>query len=149
MSLAPVLGPVLTAFGLLFVVLGIKVGRDRRAFERRSRVADAQVIDLLHQVIGNPDVSRRNGIWKPVVRFVLPDGRPIEVETTHGSNPPPAQPGQWVQVRYDPEQPRSVRLATGLASGSLLAPLFLVVGSVVAVGGLVTLVLGLLAARYL
>ncbi|MAS53936.1 DUF3592 domain-containing protein [Nocardioides sp.] len=149
MSLAPVLGPVLTAFGLLFVVLGIKVGRDRRAFEARSHVAEAQVIDLLYQVGGTADLSRGNGIFKPVVRFVLPDGRQVEVETTHGSSPAPAQPGQWVEVRYDPEQPTVVRLATGLSSGGLLAPLFVVVGSVVALGGLATMVLGLLAARYL
>ena len=52
-------------------------------------------------------------------------------------------------MRYDPEQPTVVRLATGLSSGGLLAPLFVVVGSVVALGGLATMVLGLLAARYL
>ncbi|MBU1802214.1 MAG: DUF3592 domain-containing protein [Actinobacteria bacterium] len=149
MSLAPVFGIVLVVLDVLFIALGVRVGRHHREFERRSRLADAQVIELLHQVIGTPDVPGRDGIWKPVVRFVLPDGRPIEVETTHGSNPPPAQPGQRVQVRYDPERPTSVRLAVGPSSGGLLSPLFVVVGSVVAVGGLVTLALGLLAARFL
>jgi hypothetical protein len=131
-----VLGLCFAVAGVLLVVVGVRVARAQRAFARRAHETDAQVVDLRHRVIGTPTRGVGGaGTWFPVVRFALPDGRWVDATTTFGTNPPPAQPGAWVRVRYDPEEPTRVALAGGLGSGEALGPVLVVVGGFVAAGG--------------
>jgi hypothetical protein len=111
----------LLAAGLVAIVAGLYFGLQGRrqrasgaAFTASAATATAEVTDLRlrHQRYNR---KHDDGFWLPVVRFTLPDGRVVEAETMTGSMPAPAQVGDRVDVRYDPEDPRRVNLARGLA----------------------------------
>lgn len=111
----------LLAAGLVAVLAGLYFGiRGRRqrasaaAFTASAVTTTGEVTDLRlrHQ---RHNREHDDGFWLPVVRFTLPDGRVVEAESMTGSMPAPAQVGDRVEVRYDPEDPRRVNLASGLA----------------------------------
>lgn len=109
-----VAGLVAVGAGLVF---GVRGGRQRgaaSAFTASALTATAEVTDLRlrHQRYNR---EHDDGFWLPVVRFTLPDGSVVEAETLTGSMPAPARVGEQVEVRYDPEDPRRVNLAQGLA----------------------------------
>lgn len=109
-----VAGLVAVGAGLVFGVRGGRQRSDASAFTASARTATAEVTDLRlrHQRYNR---EHDDGFWLPVVRFTLPDGRVVEAETLTGSMPAPARVGEQVEVRYDPEDPRRVNLAHGLA----------------------------------
>jgi hypothetical protein len=118
MELSPLL--ILLVGGVLLVVLGTStVARGRRQsagaadFVSRAVVTEAEVTDL--RLKYDQRMADRPGVFHPVVRFALPDGRRVEAETLVGAHPAPARPGQRVPVRYDPQDPERVVLAKGLA----------------------------------
>lgn len=141
--------PLLVA-GLVAIGAGVFLGaRGRRqrseasAFTASARTATAEVTDLRlrHQRYNR---QHDDGFWLPVVRFSLPDGRVVEAETLTGSMPAPARVGEQVEVRYDPDDPRRVNLARGLAQPGNLGCLTLALAT-----GLVGVGLVLLAGWFL
>lgn len=79
-----------------------------------------------------------------MVRFELPDGRPVQFEDPLGTSWEPYPIGEIVPVKYDPANPQDARLATSsfrLGGGTAVFALF---GGAFAAIGLVSIVLGLL-----
>lgn len=130
-------GFVAVAAGLYFGAHGRRQRAMASAFDSSAALATAEVTDLRlrHQRYNR---QHDDGFWLPVVRFTLPDGRVVEAETMTGSMPAPAQVGERVEVRYDPEDPRRVNLARGLAQpGNLGCMTTVLAGGLVGVGLLV------------
>ena len=70
----------------------------------------------------------------PVVKFTTADGREVEAETGGGTNIKRHQPGQPIEVVYDPANPSDVRVpgsGVGFIHGAFVA-----LGTVFAVIGL-------------
>lgn len=143
-------GLVAVAGGLWFGFRGCRQRAEASTFAASARTTTAEVtgLRLRHQRYNR---QHDDGFWLPVVRFTLSDGRVVEAETMTGSMPAPAQVGEVVEVRYDPDDPSRVNLAHGLAQPgnlgcltTILAAGFLGVGLlVVAVWFLLTQVVGL------
>lgn len=132
-----VAGLVAVAAGLYFAAHGRRQRAAAAAFDSSAALATAEVTDLRlrHQRYNR---EHDDGFWLPVVRFTLPDGRVVEAETMTGSMPAPAQVGERVEVRYDPEDPRRVNLARGLSQpGNLGCMTTVLAGGLVGVGLLV------------
>lgn len=100
--------------GLFFGSRGLRQRSEAAKFTATAATATAEVTDLRlrHQRYNR---EHDDGFWLPVVRFTLPDGRVVEAETMTGAMPAPARVGERVEVRYDPDDPRRVNLARGLA----------------------------------
>lgn len=118
MDLSPLLilllgGVLLVGAGVATVVRGRRQSSRAADFVRAAAVAEAEVTDL--RLKYDQRMADRPGVFHPVVRFALPDGRRVEAETLVGAHPAPARTGQRVTVRYDPEDPRRVVLADGMA----------------------------------
>lgn len=107
-------GLVAVAAGLFFGSRGLRQRSEGADFAASAATATAEVTDLRlrHQRYNR---QHDDGFWLPVVRFTLPDGRVVEAETMTGAMPAPARVGERVEVRYDPDDPRRVNLARGLA----------------------------------
>ncbi|WP_157783716.1 DUF3592 domain-containing protein [Bradyrhizobium liaoningense] len=73
------------------------------------------------------------------MRFQTADGKTIEFQSSHRSNPPAYYTGQAVSVLYDPDQPNSAAIRGVLSIWSLpmvlsfLGTVFLALGTAIAV----------------
>jgi hypothetical protein len=74
-------------------------------------------------------------VYYSIIRFTTVYGQQIEAETSFGSNPPPARPGEQVPVLYDPARPTRIRIDSLTGRGTLLGVIFLVVGLALFVAG--------------
>lgn len=83
------------------------------AFLRRARPARARVVDIRER---SRVRAQQLPTYFPVVVFDLPDGGVVESEVLFGARPSPARVGETVEVRYDPDDPRRVALAGGMAT---------------------------------
>ena len=82
-----------------------------------------------------------SSVAHPVLRFELPDGRTVEVESGAGTNPPSAREGDTVTVLYDPADPTVARIDGLMNSGRLAGVIGLVMGILFVVfGSLITAV---------
>jgi hypothetical protein len=120
---------MLTAIGLLLVAIGLALfwaARRVRGRDRFSRSAGATVVALRRR--GHPADAF------PVVRFHLPDGQPVEAQSTWGSRPARLHEGDRVDILYDPRDPTRVRLP-----GEATAGAFVTVALVLAGAGFVVL----------
>lgn len=123
-----------TAFGALFVAIGVHSLRARRSFQRRADRALGQVTELRwHDIARGP--GRVSTVAFPVLRFQTPDGRTLEVESLSGRNPAPARVGQQVTVLYDPHDPTQAAL-DGDAVSSVLFVGFIILGAFFMLSGL-------------
>lgn len=140
LPLLPLLGAAVLVLlaGAAFLGVGTRQRRRAAGLTATAVTTRAEVIDVRPH---DPNLFfSGNRVWRPVVRFALPDGRVVEAETTVGSNPVPARPGDRVEVRYDPREPRRVNLAHGPAQPGTLGLLLTVLG--LAMTGVGLLVLG-------
>lgn len=145
LPLSAFVGVGIALVGVFLTVIGVATTRSQRAFVRTAVETDAEVVGLSHRHIGSPARGTAgSGVWMPVVRFAVLDGSVVEATTRTGTNPPPAQPGQRVRVRYDPDDPTLVALASGVGSGALLGPLLVGIGVLVILVALVVAGVGLL-----
>jgi hypothetical protein len=127
---------------VLFVVVGIGVviasvrglARANR-FERTAQRTNALVTALHWKHTSSAGSSTSSRVAYPVLRFELPDGRPVEAESTFGSNPSPAREGDTVTVLYDPADPTDARVEGFLSSGRLASVIGLLIGLAFAVFG--------------
>ena len=78
-------------------------------------------------------------IWIPVVRFETPDGRTVDAEAGGGTNVKQWEPGQSLDVSYDPANPADVRVPG--SGGGLIQAVFIGIGVLFALLGLLLMAL--------
>lgn len=120
-------GAMFTVVGGFFAFTGVRTRRSWKRFMLSAVTTQAQVLDLRYRS-SRSNTSGRSGYYVPLLRFALPDDRIVEAQTSYGTNPPPAQPGDVVPVRYDPANPTRVELATGLGQGGTISTFFVIFG---------------------
>ncbi len=151
-TLATVFGAVLTAIGLIFLLVGVLIRAMSRRFRGPGEPAEAKIVGF---GTTDPGMMGRHGgirvsgwstfgnriIYRPTVEFTTADGVPVRATSSVGSNPRHGNVGDLVTVHYDPRNPQRVRVdaAAGRAGGCLEAA-FIVLGSVVAAIGIVLLI---------
>ena len=95
-----ILAIVFTSIGLaLALAAGISAAV---VAESNSGHADGTVVDLLPSGRG----------YRAVVEFTAPNGATIRFTSSVSSNPPPAQVGEHVDVRYNPDNPQDAAINT-------------------------------------
>jgi hypothetical protein len=120
--------------GLLFAAVGVSTLRAGRRFERTAQRASGTVTDVRSRAVGT---RRHTGLaWIPVVRFQTADGRTIDGEASGGTNLRRHEPGQTVEVVYDPGDPARFRVG-GTPGGAVFSTVFIAAGVLFAFGGLV------------
>jgi hypothetical protein len=125
--------------GGAMIALALKARRRRADWEASATRAAGEVTDLRWRSVGRAGDS--NLLAFPVLRFSLPDGRTVETQSSWGTNPPAAKPGEQVTVLYDRADPTSASLPAGGGAS-------VVSGVIVALGGLMIAV-GVAAAAFL
>jgi len=134
---------VLILVGLSFVGIGIVFGalawfflaRTRR-FLRTAANATGTVIELIES-----SGSEGGTTYSAVVQFRTTDGREIHWTESMASNPPAGQRGDTLQMKYDPANPQTARIAKTSRLWFMpiflggMGVLFLAVGAVLAVVG--------------
>ena len=109
---ALVVAVVLLALGVYVLRLSRRDSPELQAFHARAVPVQAQVLELRRRVSYRHDGP--NEVYRAaLLRFPLPDGRIVEAESMGASKLAPAQPGETVAVRYDPQDPTRVDLAEG------------------------------------
>jgi hypothetical protein len=111
--------------GAAFAAIGLLIRGGNRRFAASAARATATVVDVRSRAAG-PRRSR-GLIWVPVVRFETADGRTVETETDSGTNLEQHEPGQAVEVLYDPANPTDVR--TPGPAGTMIPTAFMVIGA--------------------
>jgi len=115
---------ILAGLGLVFGLIGGGITRNAREFRRRAQRTRGLVVGL------RASRATDGTVYYPAIRFTTIYGQQVEAETTYGSNPPPARPGQEVTVLYDPARPTRIRIDSAAGNGMLLGGIFLAVGIV-------------------
>lgn len=95
---------VFTVIGLALLVGAFFAYRSTSGFLATAQTAQGTVIDLV------PSRSSDSTTYRPVVRFVTAEGRPIEFASSSGSNPPSYARGESVQVLYAPQTPEDAKI---------------------------------------
>ncbi|WP_182873498.1 DUF3592 domain-containing protein [Microbispora sp. H10670] len=124
MSQTALITLILSGLGLVFGLIGGGITVNAREFRRRAHRASGLVVGL------RASHSDDGTVYYPTVRFVTLYGQQVEAESTYGSNPPPARPGEEVPVLYDPAKPTRIRIDSAAGSGTLLGGIFLALGVV-------------------
>jgi len=129
---------VFVVIGVVFAGIGIAVARSSRRFEATAARARATVTDVRSRAVG-----RGGGggglIWIPVVRFETTDGRTVDAEAGGGTNVKQWEPGQSLDVSYDPANPADVRVPG--SGGGLIQGVFIGIGVLFALLGLLLVAL--------
>jgi hypothetical protein len=133
--------PLFVVAGIAILIASVRglIGANR--FERRAQRTSALVTELRWRAHSNRAGSSgpNSRVAHPVLRFVLPDGRTVEVESGAGTNPPSAREGDTVTVLYDPDDPTVARVDGLMNSGRLAAVIGLIMGlAFVVLGSLIT-----------
>lgn len=154
-TLATVFGAVLTAIGLIFLLVGVLIRAMSRRFRGPGEAAEAKIVGF--DATGPGMIGPRGGIrvsgwssfgnqiiYRPTVEFTTADGIPVRATSAAGSNPRPGSVGDLVTVHYDPRNPQRVRVdaATGRAGGCLETAVIVLGGMVAAIGIVVLIAAG-------
>ena len=132
MTVLLIVGLLFAAAGVLFAGIGIMSARSTRHFEESAARATGTVTDVRSRSVGR---GTSGGIvWLPVVRFQTADGRSVDAEAGGGTNVKRWEPGQQIEVSYDPANPSDVRVPG--SGGGLIRGVFLGIGILFAVLGL-------------
>ena len=87
-----------------------------------AAVSTAGVVVELNKRVFKPGSG---GVYCPTIRFSAASGETIQFESAFGTMPASYQVGQAVKVHYDPKQPHSAEIESGLSDwlypGCLLA----------------------------
>ena len=87
----------------LFLFVGIAIGVDTWQFRHNSEAGTAEIISLrgkTNSTSGSDGPSRNYISYYPTVRFATSQGVQYEMETTQALQPPIAEIGDRVPVRY-------------------------------------------------
>ncbi|MGI5158245.1 DUF3592 domain-containing protein [Microbispora sp. CA-102843] len=129
MSQTALITLILAGLGLVFGLIGGGITMNAREFRRRAQRTRGLVVGL------RASRSDDGTSYYPTIRFTTMYGQQVEAETTYGSNPPPARPGEEVTVLYDPARPTRIRIDSAAGNGTLLGGIFLAVGIVLFTAG--------------
>jgi hypothetical protein len=132
-----VVGLFFAAIGAVFAGIGIATARANRRFEDAAAPAQATVTDVRSRAVGRTGGGM---VWVPVVRFQTADGRTVDAEAGGGTNVKQWEPGQALEVRYDPANPGDVRVPG--SGGALIQGVFLGIGILLAVTGVLLVAAG-------
>lgn len=105
---------LLSAFGILFLILGIRNFLRTRRFVSQALLATGAVTDVKTRT-STPHSSDGFDVRRyryPVVRFQTRDGRTVEFESKTGTSSFSQGPGERVEVLYDPLKPEEARIKT-------------------------------------
>ena len=84
--------------------------------QRRKRAASASasgvVVELQKQVF-NPGSG---GVYCPTIEFSTASGEVVRFESSYGTMPASHKVGQAVKVLYDPKEPRTAEIESGLSN---------------------------------
>ena len=131
MAVLLIVGLLFAAAGALFAGIGIMSARSTRHFEESAARAAATVTDVRSRSVGR---GTSGGIvWIPVVRFRTADGQEVDAEAGGGTNVKRWEPGQQIEVSYDPAKPSDVRVPG--SGGGMIQGVFLGIGILFAVLG--------------
>ena len=93
---------------LLFAILPLALGGwsyfNSKDFISRSHATSGEVIELIEN-----SGSEGGSTYAPRVRYTDSTGSVIEATSRTSSNPPKYQPGDKIEVLYDPETPQDFR----------------------------------------
>ncbi len=93
------------------LIAGIRaLVRQRRL--RAESVSTSGVVLSLQKRVFNPGSG---GVYCPTVEFTTPSGERISFESSFGTMPASHQVGQAVKVLYDPSQPATAEIDSGLS----------------------------------
>lgn len=120
---------IFTLVGLGLLLIGGYLALRTQEFLGRAVSAQGTVVELVRSR------SSDSTTYRPVVQFTTVDGRPVEMVSSVGSNPPGYSVGETVEVRYDPAHPEDAKL-TGFFSLWFLPLLLMGLGTVFASIGL-------------
>lgn len=129
MSQTALITLILSGLGLVFGLIGGGITMNAREFRRRAQRSRGLVVGL------RASRSDDGTTYYPTIRFTTVYGQQVEAETTYGSNPPPARPGEEVTVLYDPARPTRIRIDSAAGRGTLLGGIFLAVGIILFTAG--------------
>lgn len=109
--------------GLILIGIAYFLWMRMRAFIATARSTKGTVIRL---------VSDSEGAVAPVFKFTASNGDVIEQEDKIFSNPPAHRLGEFVDILYDPNNPRNARVAK--KTNLYFAPILLAVLGVIFIG---------------
>lgn len=93
----------------LAIGLGLLAGAAFWAVKTRSFVAQAEVAPGTVVAL-NRTTSGDSNAYYPVVDFVTPQGRRVEIHSSYGSSPPAYSVGEKVEVLYLPDRPEEAKI---------------------------------------
>src|SRR4051812_21335909 len=124
--------------GLAVAVAGLRLLWMTAAFFRRAQRSSGVVTRLERNVTRSSARTPRNNVtYYAFVRFTTMEGREVEAKAPIASQPPPAQPGEVVDIFYDPADPSVIRIDSLVNRGYLLAGIATGFGLAFAAVGLV------------
>jgi hypothetical protein len=94
---------ITAAVGLCFIASGVYGYYYMGRFLDTARETSAVVVEVVYESVN------KKGRIHPVVRFKTPDGREVLVHSDEHHN---VQPGDTVQLLYDPVRPDQIEIAT-------------------------------------
>ena len=112
-----------SAISCLLAIVCLAAGVGAVITQQRKRAASASVSGVVVEL--HKGVSRRGAVYYPTVQFSAPSGQVIRFESAFGTMPASYQVGQAVKVYYDPKEPHTAEVESGLSDwlypGCLLA----------------------------
>jgi len=131
-------GGIFALIGSLFAGIGVLFWQNESEFKQTAMETKGTVVSVRSSVTGSG--SDRSTVYRPVVRFQLPNGQSKEVESTVGTNPPRFQVGDSVDVLYNPQNTSDARLKADLEF-PIFQIVFIGMGSIFVLigGGLIVL----------
>ena len=119
--------------GSLFAGIGVLIWQNEAEFQRRALSSKGEVVSLTPARSGSGSSS--STVYRPVVRYILPDGTIREIESSVGTNPSRFQVGDAVEVLYDPNNVTDARLKADM-DFPIIQIVFMGMGSIfVLIGG--------------
>lgn len=117
--------------GILLAGIGGLLWQNEIEFQGRALSTKGKVVSL----ISFRSSSSRGYVYRPVVRYSLPNGTTSEMESSAASNPPRFQVGDAVEVLYDPNNVTDARLKADM-DFPIIQIVFMGMGSIfVLIGG--------------
>lgn len=99
------LPPLFLVLGVVFLVVAVVTFVLTLRFVAGAERVTGTVTDVSRETDSEGEV-----LFYPVVRFTTAEGRTLEFRSSTGSSSPP-QPGDRVEVLYDPDDPQDARLS--------------------------------------
>ena len=117
-------------FGLIFLTAAMLCFGTSFLFYKKSKAYLAKAGKAEGTV---KDLEKSGGVYYPIFEFQPPDGKPVTIKATTGSDPPSYKIGDKVDVVFDPKSPHEAKVNTifqtyleSLISGALGALIFVI-----------------------